>query len=302
MKGQSNMKNMTVKATGFAIAMLLALPAISMAQGMGQQGMGQSQGMGTSSGQMGTPPNQQQQQPPPDTKQAPPAAAPALNPEEEKAIKSMRGMQSSDPKDVTKAGETFIKTYPKSNYLETVYSILAAAYMQLGDEANMFKYGRLTLQMNKDNIDGLAVMTVATARKIDLDQKSDAAMKEKQVEDWGNRCVTALQNLAKPDGVSDADFARSRDGKMAMCYSGLGQTVLIEGKVGEAVKDLQMATKLEGSQPDPVDLYLLGMALLNNKQYTEAVSEFEQCVKDTDQRMVPMCQEQLGNAKKLAKQ
>jgi tetratricopeptide (TPR) repeat protein len=174
--------------------------------------------------------------------------------------------------------------------------------MQLGDEANMFKYGRLTLQMNKDNIDGLAVMTVATARKIDLDQKADAAMKEKQVEDWGNRCVTALQNLAKPDGVSDADFARSRDGKMAMCYSGLGQTVLIEGKVGEAVKDLQMATKLEGSQPDPVDLYLLGMALLNNKQYTEAAAEFQQCVKDTDQRMVPMCQEQLGNAKKLAKQ
>src|ERR1039458_10057204 len=179
MKGQSNMKNMTVKATGFAIAMLLALPVISMAQGMGQQGMGQSQGMGTSSGQMGTPPNQQQQ-PPPDTKQTPPATAPALNPDEEKAIKSMRGMQSSDPKDVTKAGETFIKTYPKSNYLETVYSILTAAYMQLGEEANMFKYGRLTLQMNKDNIDGLAVMTVATARKIDLDQKSDAAMKEKQ--------------------------------------------------------------------------------------------------------------------------
>lgn len=289
------MKNLTMKVSGLALAMLLAIPAISMAQTMGQNS-------GMNSG-MSTPPQAQQQTPPPDSKQAAPAtaAAPVLDPKEEAAFKTVSTMQMSKPEDVAKAGEGFAKAYPKSNHLETVYSILAAAYMQMGDENNMFKYGTLTLNLNKDNIDALAVMSVATARKIDPDQKADAAMKEKNVEDWSGRCISALGNLAKPEGVSDADFARSRDGKLAMCYSGLGQTVLFEGKVGDAVKDLSMATKLEGSAPDPVDLYLLGMALMTNKQYPEAATAFQQCVKDTDQRMVPMCSEQLSNAKKAGK-
>lgn len=286
------MKNMTVKGSGLAIAMLLALPVISMAQGMGQQ-----QGMGNGSGQMGTPPNQAQ----PAQQTPPAAAAPAMDAKEEDAYKKLAGMQTAKPEEVIRNGEAFTKAFPKSNHLETVYSILASAYMQVGDENNMFKYGRMTLQANPNNVDGLAVMSVATARKIDPDNHPDAMAKEKQVEDWSGRCITSLQSLTKPEGVSDADFARSRDGKLAMCYSGLGQTVLFEGKLGEAVKDLTKATQLEGSTPDPVDLYLLGMALLNNKQYPEAVTAFQQCVKDTDQRMVPLCQEQMGNAKKMGK-
>jgi tetratricopeptide (TPR) repeat protein len=287
------MKNMTVKGSGLAIAMLLALPVISTAQGMGQ-----SQGMGTGSGQMGAAPNQQQpaQQATPAT-----AAAPVLDPKEEDAYKKLSTMQTAKPEELARTGEAFVKAYPKSNHLETVYSILASAYMQLGDENNMFKYGHLTLTANPNNVDGLAVMSVATARKIDPDNHPAAAKMEKDVEDWSGRCITSLQSLTKPEGVTDADFARSRDGKLAMCYSGLGQTVLFEGKVGEAVKDLTKATQLEGSTPDPVDLFLLGMALMDNKQYTEAVTTFQQCIKDTDQRMVPLCQEQLGNAKKAGK-
>src|SRR5579864_5837983 len=102
------MKNMTLKVTGLAIAMFLALPAISMAQTMGQ-GMGQSTGMSQSNGQMSTPPNQQQA--PPDTKQAAPAtaAAPVLDPKEEEAFKKLAAMQMSKPDEVAKAGESFTK-------------------------------------------------------------------------------------------------------------------------------------------------------------------------------------------------
>jgi tetratricopeptide (TPR) repeat protein len=285
------MKNMTVKGSGLAIAMLLALPVISMAQGMGQ-----NQGMGA--GQMGTPPNQQQpaQQNPPSA-----APAPALDVKEEDAFKKLQSMQTAKAEDLARTGEGFVKAFPNSNHLETVYSMLAEAYMQLGNDAEMFKYGGLTLKKNPNNVDGLAVMSVATARKIDPDNHPDAMKKEKDVEDWSGRCISSLQSLTKPEGVSDADFARSRDGKLAMCYSGLGQTLLFEGKNGEAVKDLTKATQLEGSAPDPVDLFLLGMALMGNKQGPEAVNAFQQCLKDTDQRMVPMCQEQLGNAKKMGK-
>jgi lipopolysaccharide biosynthesis regulator YciM len=285
-------KNMTVKRSGLVIAILLALPVISMAQGMGQ-----SQGMGSGSGQMGTPPNQAQ----PAQQNTPSAAAPALDAKEEDAYKKLSSMQTAKAEDLARSGESFVKTFPKSNHLETVYSMLAEAYMQLGNDADMFKYGSLTLKMNPNNVDGLAVMSVATARKIDPDNHPDAMAKEKQVEDWSGRCITSLQSLTKPDGVTDADFARSRDGKLAMCYSGLGQTDLFEGKVGEAVKALSKATQLEGSTPDPVDLFLLGMALMDNKQGPEAVTAFQQCIKDTDQRMVPLCTEQLGNAKKMGK-
>jgi tetratricopeptide (TPR) repeat protein len=285
------MKNLTVKVSGLAVALFLALPAISMAQTMGQ-----NSGMGSG---MSTPP-QQQQAPPPDSKQAAPAtpAAPVLDPKEEADFKKVSTMQMSKPDEVAKAGESFAKAYPKSNHLETIYSILATAYMQMNDQANLLKYGGMTLRMNKDNIDGLAVMTVATARMIDPSQKADAATKEKNVEEWGGRCISALQSLVKPDGITDADFARSKDGKMALCYSGLGLAVYNEGKVEDAVKDFSMATKLEGAQPDPVDLYLLGVALSTNKQYPEAMTAFQQCIKDGDPGMTPRCQEELAKAKK----
>jgi tetratricopeptide (TPR) repeat protein len=285
------MKNLTVKVSGLAVALFLALPAISIAQTMGQ-----NSGMGSG---MSTPP-QQQQAPPPDSKQAAPAtpAAPVLDPKEEADFKKVSTMQMSKPDEVAKAGESFAKAYPKSNHLETIYSILATAYMQMNDQANLLKYGGMTLRMNKDNIDGLAVMTVATARMIDPSQKADAATKEKNVEEWGGRCISALQSLVKPDGITDADFARSKDGKMALCYSGLGLAVYNEGKVEDAVKDFSMATKLEGAQPDPVDLYLLGVALSTNKQYPEAMTAFQQCIKDGDPGMTPRCQEELAKAKK----
>jgi tetratricopeptide (TPR) repeat protein len=289
------MKNLTLKVAGLAIATLLALPAISMAQTMGQ-----STGMGSG---MSTPPNQQAQQTPPD-KQAAPAtpAAPTLDPKEEDAFKKVAAMEMSKPDEVAKAGENFAKTYTKSNHLETVYSIMATAYMQMNDQANLMKYGRLTLQMNPNNIDGLAVMTVSTARTIDPAQKMDATNKEKQVDDWGGKCIKALQDLIKPDNITDADFARSRDGKMAMCYSGLGLSAYNEGKVADAIKDFSMATKLEGAQPDPVDLYLLGVALSSSKQYPDAITAFQACIKDGDPGMTPRCQEELNNTKKLAKQ
>jgi tetratricopeptide (TPR) repeat protein len=294
------MKNMTVKVPGLAMAMLLALPAISMAQSMGQSS-GQSSGMGQSSGQMSAPPNKQQA--PPETKQAAPAApASGLDPKEEEAFKKVSTMQMSKPEEVVKAGEGFAKAYPKSNHLETVYSILATAYMQMNDQKNLMKYGNETLRMNPNNIDGLAVMTVSTARTIDPAQKMDASNKEKQVDDWGAKCVKALQELIKPDSVSDADFARSRDGKMAMCYSGLGLSAYNEGKVADAVKDFSMATKLEGAQPDPVDLFLLGVALTGTKQYPEATTALQACIKDGDPGMTPRCQEQLNEVKILAKQ
>jgi tetratricopeptide (TPR) repeat protein len=295
------MKNMTLKVTGLAIAIFLALPAISMAQTMGQ-GMGQSTGMSQSNGQMSAPPNQQQA--PPDTKQAAPATAgaPVLDPKEEEAFKKVSSMSMAKPDEVAKAGESFAKTYPKSNHLQTVYSILATAYMQLNDQNNLMKYGRLTLQMNPDNIDGLAVMTVSTARTIDPAQKTDAANKEKMVDDWGGRCIKALQELIKPDGVTDADFARSRDGKLALCYSGLGLSAYYEGKAAEAVKDFSMATKLEGPQADPVDLLLLGVALTATKQYPEATTALQACIKDGDPGMTTRCQDQLNEVKKLAKQ
>ena len=293
------MKNMTVKATGMAIAMLLALPAISMAQTMGQ-GTGQSSGMGQSSGQMGTPPNKQQA--PPDSKQAAPAAPGALDPKEEEAFKKVSTMTMAKPDEVARAGESFAKTYPNSNHLETVYSILATAYMQLNEPKNLMKYGNETLRMNPNNVDGLAVMTVSTARTIDPSQAQDAKNKEKMVDDWGGKCIKTLQELIKPDGVTDADFTRSRDGKMALCYSGLGLAAHYEGKAADAVKYFSMATKLEGTQADPVDLFLLGVALTTNKQYPEAMTALQACIKDGDPGMTPRCQDQLNEAKRLAKQ
>jgi tetratricopeptide (TPR) repeat protein len=292
------MKNTSVKALGLAIAVLLVIPAVSMAQTMGS-GMGSNE-----NGRMSASPNQQGQTPPPDAKPATPAAAPVVNPEEEAAFKKLKAMPpTTDPKVLVQGYESFVSKYPKSGYLDTAYAMLAASYMQLEDPDKMFAYGNKALATNPNNVEALAVMTMATARTIDPGQKADAAAKEQKVETWGHQCLETLGKVTKPEYMTDADFSKTRDGKLAMCHSGLGLADLNEGKNGEAVKEFSAATKLEaqeGQAPDPVDLFLLGVALSNTKQYNDAMTAFQQCIKDTDQRMAPRCQEQLNETKKAA--
>ncbi len=284
------MKTM-MKTLGLALATMIVLPAASMAQGMGQQGSG----MGTN----------KQQNPPPTTgqagQQATPPATPAIDPAEEAAFKKAIAVGATDPKAVAQQGEDFMKKYPNSRYATQIYALMASAYMQMNDPVNAMADGLKSLDKYADNVDALSVLAVVMSRQYNPGQQPDAQEKLQQAEKYARTGIDQLTALQKPTDQTDADFTKMRDAKLAMCYSGLGLVEYKENKSTDAALQFAEAVKRE-IPPDPVDQYLLGVALMDTKQYAGAVATFQDCLKDP-LKMKDLCESGLKEAKqKLATQ
>jgi len=293
------MKSSTPKFLSLACVAALILPAACMAQGMGQQqqGMG-NQGMGQNS-QMSQPPNQQNQQGQAQQKPATPAT-PTVNPAEEAAWKKLAS-PSTDANAVVKEAEDFLKKYntppAKSVYADRVYGLLAHAYMQEGEDDKMFGALRAALDVNPDNVEALSLQAMARSRRI---KSSDphAAEVEQGVTELAQHGIEVLNAIQKPEGLSDADFQRTKNEELAMCHSALGRVAQLQGKPSDAATEFQTAVSLE-TPPDAVDEYLLGMSLMDGKQYAGAVTALQGCLKDPGP-MKDLCTDQLAAAKKAA--
>jgi Flp pilus assembly protein TadD len=98
--------------------------------------------------------------------------------------------------------------------------------------------------------------------------------------------------------MTDEQFARARDEKLAMCHSALGLADLDQNKAVEATQEFTEALKLEAT-PDPVDQYLLGMTLMQQNQFAPAQTAFESCAKPGT-AMSERCKQQADTAKKQA--
>lgn len=282
------------KALGFALASLIVLPAASWAQGMGQQGSGSGMGSGMGSNKQAPPTTGQQ-----GTQTAPPAAAPAVDPKEEAAFKAwiVATNKSTDPKSVAQAGEDFIKKYPNYHSVDLVYGQLANAYKQLNDPDKAEADALRAIEKNPNSPDGLCVFSVVISRRYNPGDPN-ATQKFADVEKYSRHGIDVLTTMTKPQDQADADFGKIRDAKLSLCYSGLGLVEYKEEKSADAAIQFAEAIKRE-DPPDSVDQYLLGMSLVDTKQYSGAVSAFQDCLKDPGQ-MQKACADQLADAKKKA--
>ncbi len=301
------MRNATEKLSVFAAALLLVLPAAVWAQGTTQQ---QSQQTQQQQGQS-TPPAQstQGQQAPPvqpgqPAQSAPgtPAAAtqpapPPVDPAEEAAYKTFREMSTSDAKLLASTGEDFLKKYPNSRYTGLVYSRLTSVYMQLGDTGHMFDAGNKALARIPDDPDVLPVMAMATSRHIDPGAM-DADQKERMAKTYAQNGIMRLNELQRPTDATAEVWDHARDEKLSMCHSGLGLVNYDQGKFTEAIQEFEEALKLEHS-PDPVDQYMLGVSFAAVKDYTNAATSLDACMKQ-EGSMQAICKRALDETKKKA--
>jgi hypothetical protein len=295
------MKKMMGKILCPAAGLLLALPLNAWAQQMGsqtqqQQTQQQTQQQGqTGQGQTGQ--SGQGQTPPGQSTTPTQPVAPPVDPAEEAAYKEFSGLKGDDPGVMIKQGEAFITKYPNSHYLGTVYAQLTVAYMNAGDENKMNAAGDKALEITPNNVDVLPVMAMATSRRLNPgDAEYPAKLRKTQT--YANQGIQSLNSLQKPAAMTDEQFARARDEKLAMCHSALGLADLDQNKAVEATQEFTEALKLE-STPDPVDQYLLGMTLMQQNQFAQAQTAFEACAKPGS-AMSDRCKQQADTAKKQA--
>ena len=262
------MKTRTGKVLRLAILAILFLSsALAYAQGSGQ-GQGQQKPP-----QPPAQPGQPAQQP------AKPAttetSAPPVNAEEEAAYKALFEMKGSEAERLIQAGEEFLKKYPESRYRESIYTRLTSAYMFTSQDDKMFAAGEKALELNKDNVDVLALMALAMPRRWNP-RALDAAQQLDRVEKYAKRAMEIIAAIQKPEGMTDEDFTTAKNEKLYMCHSGLGVTYFQKQRFADSASELEQATKLT-TIPDVVDYYVLGLAYKQVKRYSDAAAAFGRC-------------------------
>jgi tetratricopeptide (TPR) repeat protein len=234
-----------------------------------------------------TPPSQSGQQPttanqdkkPADSGSSldiPNAQAPA-NAEEDAAVKAFQAMPSTDlPKKIA-AGEDFLRKYPESRYRPAVYSALVFGYIQSGNPQKAFEVGDKEVALKPDDVQTMAILSQTIPRAM----SGSTPEPEKQLakaETYAKRAIEITPTLPKPEGMADQNFLLAKNETLTMAHSGLGLVYFRRGKFTDAIPELEQSVKIDPNPtPDPVNLYLLGVAHQKSSHFDEATLAFNKC-------------------------
>jgi tetratricopeptide (TPR) repeat protein len=199
-----------------------------------------------------------------------------VNKAEEAAYKNVLAAQGADPAMEIQAGEEFVTKYPTSRYDGGVYGMLTTAYFSTGNTDKMFATGAKALELDPNNVDVLALLSMAIPRRA-KPSMPDYAQQMKNAETYAHRTIELVPTLEKPATVDDAGFEKAKNDKLALAHSGLGLIDLNEKKNYEDARtELTQAVTL-ASSPDPVDYYLLGSADAQASYMNGAIAAYEKC-------------------------
>jgi len=153
----------------------------------------------------GTAFGQQTAAPQPQTAAPQPQAAAA--PQQKKEIKDpaeynayVGAIQQSDPAAKISGLEAFLVQYPNSVMKPDALELLMSAYQQAGNAAKMSDAANRLLQADPNNVRALFLIAFTDR----------ASQNWAGARDFAQRGLKALPQMPKPDGMSDADFAKQK--------------------------------------------------------------------------------------------
>ena len=238
-----------------------------------------SQGGQPTQGQPGQQPNANKDQKPGDTGSSLeiPTNQPPVNAEEDAAAKAFQAMPNTDlPKKIA-AGEDFLKKYPESRYRPMIYSALVFAYIQTNNLDKAFDIGDKEVALKPDDAQTMAVLSQTIPRAMNASTQEPQKRLAK-AETYAKRAIEITPTLPKPEGMPDQNFVTAKNETLTMAHSGLGLVYLRQGKYNDAIPELEQSLKIDPNPaPDPVNLYLLGMANVKTSHFDEAAIAFNKC-------------------------
>jgi len=228
-------------------------------------------------GQPGQQPNKEQKPAESGSTLEIPSSKPPANAEEEAAAKAFQAMPNTDIPKKIEAGEQFLRKYPDSQYRPVIYSALTFEYIQSGKVDKALEIGDKEVALKPDDVQTMAILSQTIPRAMN----SSTPEPEKQLakaETYGKRAIEITPTISKPEGLPDQNFVAAKNVTLAMAHSGLGLVYFRRGKFNDAIPELEQSVKIDPNPtPDPVNLYLLGMANQKASHYDEAASAFNKC-------------------------
>src|SRR5437588_4257483 len=184
------------------------------------------------------------------------SAAPAA-PQQKKEIKDpaeynayVGAVQQTDPASKVSGLEAFLTQYPNSVMKEDALELLMGAYQQTGNSAKMLDAANRLLAVNPDNARALVLLAY----------NERAAQKWTDAKQHAERGLQALSKMNKPEGVSEADFAKQKTQLSALLNSVAGFSALQLKDYASAQKYLRPA--VEGDPNNVENVYPLALSYL----------------------------------------
>ena len=182
---------------------------------------------------------------------AQPAAAPAP---QKKEIKDpaeynayVGAVQQQDSTAKISGLEAFLAQYPNSVMKEDALELLMGAYQQSGKQDKVIDTANRLLTTNPNNVRALVLLAY----------NERAAQKWADARQHAERGLQALPGMAKPDTVSDADFAKQKAGLEALLNSVAGFSALQLKDNASAEKYLRPAVEADPNNVENVYPYAL---------------------------------------------
>lgn len=195
-------------------------------------------------------------------------------------------------------GEQFDQQYPHSRYQESVDTQLAFLYFNGSDSAKFYAAADRVLATNPKSIPILELDGWVIARDYRASDPTSAA-KLNRAEMYEKRALSLIATMKKPHRVTQAEFENSQASLAWRAHSGLGTVYFRRQDFAGSAAELQITLKQQGSEPDPTDLYVLGIDLENLNRSSEAADDFAQCSIATGDMQQP-CQKAYERASHAA--
>lgn len=214
---------------------------------------------GIASSQTTTPPTQTQpaSSQPAASQQTQPTASGAAQPTQKKEIKDpaeynayVGAVQQKDPAAKISGLEAFATQYPNSVMKEDALELLMGSYQQAGNAAKMTDAAKRLLQSNPNNVRALALLAYSN-------RTSQNWADSRKYSEQG---LQALPQMQKPEGVSDADFAKQKTQLQQLLNSAAGFSALQLKDNAGAEKYLRAS--VEANPNNLEDVYPLALAYL----------------------------------------
>lgn len=181
------------------------------------------------------------------------AQQPAQPAPQQKVIKNpaeynsyLAAVQTADPNGKAIALEGFLQNYPMSVVKEDALEQLLAAYQQANNLPKVMDAASRLLQANPNNLRALALMSYLKWQQAQTSQNAQNLVEAGQ---FAQRGLQALTTAPKPEGMSDADFAKMKS-EMGVIFSS------VSGMAALQAKDFPQAQKLlaQAVKANPNDL------------------------------------------------
>jgi tetratricopeptide (TPR) repeat protein len=159
-------------------------------------------------------------------------------------------VQQSDPTAKISGLEAFLTQYPNSVMKEDALELLMGTYQQAGNQAKVIDTANRLLTANPDNARALVLLAY----------NERAAQKWPDAKQHAERGLQAVEKMVKPDGVSDADFAKQKAQLSGLLNSVAGFSSLQTKDYASAQKYLRPAVEADPNNVENV--YPLALSYL----------------------------------------